>query len=57
MGLDRRQRIEGVHVVNIDMIGLKPLQAAFACLDQVIAGRSDVIRTFAEREGRLGGDQ
>jgi hypothetical protein len=47
---------EGVHMVNVDVIGAQPLQAALACLDQVIAGRPGVIRTFAEGEGRLGRD-
>ena len=54
---DRRQRVESVQVINVDVIGAEPPQAGFASLNQMVARRSHIVRPLAHAEGRLGGDQ
>src|ERR1700690_610350 len=44
-------------MIDIDVIGLQPLQAAFDLLDEVSARRTDVVRPLAELEGCLRRDQ
>src|SRR5215475_1768554 len=44
-------------MVNIDVIDAEPPQACVTGFEQVIARRSDVIRTFAATKGRLSRNQ
>src|SRR5580698_1884542 len=53
----RSQRVEAVHMIDIDIVGLQPLQAAFDLLRQMDARRTSVVRPFTKRKGRLSRNQ
>src|SRR5882672_11994555 len=55
--VDRRERVETMHVVNVDVINAEPPQARVTGFEQVIARRPDVILAFAPTKGRLGRNQ
>src|SRR5262245_33375391 len=55
--LDRRERVEAMHVIDVDVINAETPQARVTGFKQVMARRADVIRTFAESKGRLGRNQ
>ena len=54
--LDRRRRVEGVQLIEVDVVGAQPPQAPLDGADQVVARGADVVRPGADAEGRLGGD-
>src|SRR5262245_65144768 len=55
--LDRRERVETMHVIDVDVIDAEPPQACVTGFEQVVARRADVIRAIAESKGRLGRNQ
>src|SRR5262249_11147188 len=55
--LDRGERVETMHVIDVDMINAETPQACVTSPEQVMARRTDVIRTFAESKGRFGRNQ
>ena len=54
--LERRQRIESVQLVQIDVIELQALQARIDLVEQMMARLSAAIRLSIHDAGRLGGD-
>src|SRR5262245_7587969 len=55
--LDRRERVETMHVVDVDVIDSEPPQACVTSSEQMMTRRAGVIRAFAESKGRLGRNQ
>ena len=55
--LDRRQRIEAVQLIQVDVVGAQPTQTAFDRANEVVARRADVVRSRAGSEGALGRDE
>ena len=53
----RRQRVKTMQVIDVDVIGTQPPQAAFASLDQVMARRSQIVRPRSHAERRLRRDE
>ena len=51
--VDRRARVEGVHLVEVDDVGLQAAEAFFAGADDVVAREADVVRAGAHRAGAL----
>jgi hypothetical protein len=54
---DGREGVEGVHVVDVDVIGLEAAQTAFDLAAQVITRGAFVVRAVAHAEGGLGRDK
>src|SRR6187402_1019711 len=54
---DRRQRIEAVHEIQVDMIGLEPLEACLDRADQMETRRTGIVGPGALAEAGLGRDQ
>src|SRR5262245_57089380 len=52
--LDRPERVEAMHMIDVDVINAETPQARVTGPEQVMARRADVIRTIAESKGRLG---
>src|SRR5262245_63562066 len=52
--LDRGERVETMHVIDVDVINAETPQACVTGPEQLMARRTDVIRTFAESKGRFG---
>ena len=55
--LNRRQPVESVHVVDVDVIRVQTSQAGFACANDVVARRAHVVGTVPEPKGCLRRDQ
>jgi len=55
--VNRSQRVEAMHVIDVDVFDSEPLQAAFDLPRQVVAGRADIVRSLAELKGGLGRDE
>src|SRR5262249_56225858 len=55
--LDRRKRVEAMHVIDVDVVDAETPQARVTGPEQVMTRRADVIRTFAESKGRFGRNQ
>ena len=55
--LDRGKAVPLVDEINVDDIGLQPLQALFALTDQMVARQAFVVRPAADPHARFGGDQ
>ncbi len=50
--------VEGVEVVDVDVVGVEALEGAFEGLDEVIAGAADVVGAeVGAAEGGLGGEE
>ena len=49
--------VESVQVVDVDVLGAQAAQAGFTSLNQMMAGRSHVVRPFTQAERGLGRDQ
>ena len=54
---DGRERVEAVHVVDVDVVGAEAVEAGFEGSDEVVAGGADVVGAVAQGEGGLGGDE
>ena len=55
--LDRRHRVEGVELVEVDVIGPQAAEALLDRVDQVEPRGADVVGARADAEGPLGGDE
>src|SRR5271154_6335683 len=55
--VDGSERVETVHVIDVDVVSLKALQAAFDLLGQVRARRPEAVRPLSKLKGRLGRNQ
>ena len=55
--LDGRERVEAVHVVDVDVVGAEALQAGVALVKDVKARRADVVGAVAHGEEGLGGNE
>src|SRR5580704_4056292 len=51
------ERVEGVHVVDVDVIDRESAEAGFAGLDEMLARGAEVVRAVAHRESGFGGDE
>jgi hypothetical protein len=50
--------VEGVQVVDVDVVGVEALEGVFEGLDEMVAGAADVVGAkIATAEGGLGGDE
>src|ERR1039458_3990617 len=54
---NRRQRVEAVHVIDIDIFRLEPLQAAFDLPRQMSPRRTGIVGLVTEGKGCFGRDQ
>ena len=54
---DWRLRVESMHVVDVDVIGIEAAQAILAGLDDVVARGADVVRAVAHGECGFRGNQ
>lgn len=55
--LDRRDRIEGMDLIQIKVVGAEPAQRVFAGFDQVLTRQPDVVDPRAHAAKRFGGQQ
>ena len=55
--LDRRQRVEAVQLVEVDVVGAEAAQARLDRAGQVVARGADVVRSRPAAEGALGRDE
>jgi len=53
----RGERIKGMQLKEVDVIGAQPAQRRLDRTGQVIAGRANIVRPFAGLESRLRGDE
>src|SRR5580704_9079409 len=53
---DWRLRVESVHVVDVDVVGVEAAQAGFTGLDHVIAGGAEIVGSVAHSERGFGGN-
>ena len=54
---DGRGGVEGVQVVDVDVVGVEALEGAFERGGEVVARAADVVRALAGAEGGLGGEE
>ena len=54
--LDRRQRVLGVDLVEVDIVGAEPLQAGLDRIHDVPTRGAAIVRALAHGAGRLGGE-
>src|SRR6476646_3609642 len=55
--LDRRSRVESVHMIDVYGLRTEAAQAVLAGADQMTARRSQVVRAVTHGESGFGGDQ
>ena len=53
---DGRHRVEGVELIDIDVVGLQAAETGVDGIEQVIARGADIVGAGAHPEGALGGD-
>src|SRR5580704_2588283 len=51
-----RLRVESVHVVDVDIVGVEAAQAGLAGLDHVMAGGAEIVGSVAHSERGLSGN-
>src|SRR5580692_1443308 len=54
---DRGLRVESVHVIDVDVIGVEASQAGLAGLNQMVAGGAEIVGAVAHIECSFGGNQ
>ena len=50
-------RVESVHVVNVNIVGVEPAQAGLAGLNQMVARGAEIVGTVAHIECGFSGNQ
>jgi|SRR5580704_22928 hypothetical protein len=54
---DGRERVEAVHVVDVDVVDAEAAEAVFAGLNQMMARGAEVVRAVAYAEGGFRGNE